>query len=81
MKVLNNLDLNKNQILNVTLQNLTSAPVSPVIGQIYFNTTDNNAYVYGGSQWKILSESFSNIDGGTPNSVYTITQSIDGGTV
>lgn len=50
-KVLVNLDLSKNQILNVALQNLASAPSSPVSGQIYFNSTDGAVYFYDGSAW------------------------------
>lgn len=50
-KVLVNLDLSKNQILNVALQNLASAPSSPVAGQIYFNSTDGAVYFYDGSAW------------------------------
>jgi len=54
-KVLVNLDLSKNQILNVALQNLASAPGSPVAGQIYFNTTDSAIYFYDGAAWVNIS--------------------------
>ncbi len=50
-KVLVNLDLSKNQILNVALQNLSSAPSSPVAGQIYFNTVDLAVYFWDGATW------------------------------
>lgn len=50
-KVLVNLDLSKNQILNVALQNLSSAPSSPVAGQIYFNTVDLAVYFWDGTTW------------------------------
>jgi hypothetical protein len=45
------LDFNKNEIQNVVVQKLTSAPASPASGQIYFNTTDNAFYYYNGSAW------------------------------
>ena len=52
MKVLTNYDFNGNEIQNVSLQKLASAPTNPVKGQPYFNTTDNRAYTWDGSKWK-----------------------------
>jgi len=51
MKFLNNIDLNRNQILNAVIQNLATPPSNPVKGLIYFNTTDNKYYGYDGSRW------------------------------
>lgn len=50
-KYLVNVDLNQNQLVKARIENLSSAPGSPVEGQIYFNTTDNNLYVRAGSAW------------------------------
>ena len=51
MKHLSNIDLAQNQLLNGVVQNLATAPSTPVKGQIYFNTTDNRLYTYNGTEW------------------------------
>ena len=67
MKYLSNLDLNKNQLLKARLENLASAPTSPVTGQIYYDTTFNSAYVWNGSAW--LSAAGATVVGGNLLSV------------
>lgn len=46
MKVLTNIDLNKNELQNARIQSLATAPASPVNGLVYFNTTDKKYYGY-----------------------------------
>jgi len=45
------INLNKNEMQNMRLQNLASAPENPVEGQVYHNTTDHKTYAYNGTSW------------------------------
>lgn len=40
-KFVNNLDLNKNELRNAVLHVLSTAPASPVIGQVYYDSTNS----------------------------------------
>ena len=70
MKVLNTLDLTKNQIINVVLDKRTSEPTSPVEGQIYYNETLDEVYFYNGTSWI-----------GINNGVQTISNASNGGVI
>lgn len=52
MRYLSNIDLNKNELQNARVQNLATAPNNPVVGQIYFDTTDKTGYIYDGTEWR-----------------------------
>jgi hypothetical protein len=45
------IDLQKNELRQAVIQNLASAPSSPVRGQLYFDSTSNILYWWSGTQW------------------------------
>ena len=46
MRILSNLDLRQNQLLQAVIENLAQHPSNPKLGQIYYNTVDEKFYGY-----------------------------------
>lgn len=86
-KFLVNLDLAKNQILNAAIQNLSSAPSSPVQGQVYYNTGDKRIYFWDNTAWIDMSGDIRDVIGGagltagTSNGVITLDINVDNETI
>lgn len=88
-RFLTSLDLTKNQILNVALQNLATPPSSPVTGQIYYNTVDARIYFWDGTQWVDVSGNVKDIIAGSGLSrtvsangdEYTLDVNVDNATI
>lgn len=54
-KFLATLDMMQNEIKNLKIEALTSAPTNPVEGQMYFNTTTKTLEIYINGVWKDIS--------------------------
>jgi hypothetical protein len=60
---LTSLNLNKNELLLARIQNLATAPSSPVTGQIYFDTTLGALRQFDGTVWKTYTKSGDIVNG------------------
>ena len=49
LKYVTDIDLNKNELQNAVIQNVSGSPSSPKEGQIWLNTTDNKLYFFDGT--------------------------------
>ena len=48
----NDLSLNQFELKDFAIDNLPSAPVAPVTGQIYYDTSNGNTYIWNGLIWE-----------------------------
>ena len=63
-RYLSNINLSNNQLQNAALHPSATAPSNPVEGQVYFNTTDDNLYIYDGANWVDVSGDITSVVAG-----------------
>lgn len=71
----------------MAIHNLSSAPASPVLGQVYFDTTDKRIYFWDGLAWVDMSGDIQDVLGGagltasSSNDVVTLDVNVDSATI
>ena len=75
-------------IVNLVVDPRSSAPSSPVEGQVYYNTVDDVLYFYNGTSWQsfgdvtsVLTPSGSALSGGAPSGAITLQVVVDNSTI
>lgn len=65
-KFLTNVNMTQNQLLNVVIDKQSTPPLSPVSGQLYYNTSSNLLFMYNGTTWiDIASGDITAVNAGT----------------
>ena len=62
-KFLTDINLSQNELLNAVIHLLSTAPQTPVMGQLYYNTTNKMMYQYDGTEWKPVGNVYTNGNG------------------
>lgn len=57
-EITGNVDWEKHQILNLSLENRTDWPAGPVAGQIIFRSDYPNGFIFDGTTWKSITPGF-----------------------
>lgn len=77
-KFLTNLDLTQNEVQNLVIHTLATAPATPVNGQVYFNSTDNRYYIRQPTGWKDITGRLDNIMAASGATYILLTDNGDG---
>ncbi len=79
---------NGTSIINLVVDPRSSAPSSPVEGQVYYNTVDDVLYYYNGTAWQtfgditsVLTPGGSALSGGASSGVVTLQVVVDNSTI
>ena len=62
-KFLTDINLSQNELMNAVMHLLSTAPQNPVMGQLYYNTTNKMMYQYDGTEWKPVGNVYTNGNG------------------
>ena len=61
--ILDDVDFGQNKLLNFRVQNLVTAPATPLVGQKYFDTTINSEMTWNGTAW--VADDITKVSSGT----------------